>query len=143
MAGPYHTFAYRRGAAGRMLRSNAAGCLQALRICVDRCFPTAGGKLNKAKACMFTNTPDSNFILDFHPQHKQVCVRVQQGGRSRQQAVACILTCWCSDSLIVPSALLWQDASHTWLELPVWSRHVHRSSILQIWKENIMSCVGH
>lgn len=37
-------------------------------------MPHATGKLNEGKACMFTNTPDENFIIDLHPEHKHVAI---------------------------------------------------------------------
>ncbi|CAL8465505.1 g5041 [Coccomyxa elongata] len=43
-----------------------------LRAAVRKYFPKANGKLCKAVACMFTNTSDKRFIVDFHPQHPQV-----------------------------------------------------------------------
>lgn len=54
---------------------SSASRMQALRQCVDGVFPTAAGSMTKAAACMFTNTPDTRFIIDFHPQHEEVqCV---------------------------------------------------------------------
>lgn len=35
-------------------------------------FPAANGELLSGAACMFTNTPDTHFILDKHPAHEQV-----------------------------------------------------------------------
>ncbi|MFD1361899.1 N-methyl-L-tryptophan oxidase [Lentibacillus salinarum] len=37
-------------------------------------MPQAAGKLNVGKACMFTNTPDENFIIDLHPEHSHVAI---------------------------------------------------------------------
>jgi len=45
---------------------------EALRQCVRRYFPGADGKMTRAAACTFTNTPDLNFILDRHPRYPQV-----------------------------------------------------------------------
>ncbi|PRW58764.1 N-methyltryptophan oxidase isoform A [Chlorella sorokiniana] len=45
---------------------------EALRQCLQY-FPGAqGGRLTRAAVCLFTNTPDLNFILDRHPRHPQV-----------------------------------------------------------------------
>jgi sarcosine oxidase len=35
-------------------------------------IPPAAGALKSAVVCMYTNTPDEHFILDFHPEHPQV-----------------------------------------------------------------------
>ncbi|EIE19446.1 sarcosine oxidase, partial [Coccomyxa subellipsoidea C-169] len=45
---------------------------EVLRAAVKKYFPKADGKMCKAVACMFTNTPDKRFIVDFHPEHPQV-----------------------------------------------------------------------
>lgn len=37
-----------------------------------RYFPDGNGATQALRACMFTNTPDEHFILDHHPEHKQV-----------------------------------------------------------------------
>ncbi len=41
---------------------------QILRGFVERYFPDAAGPTLKMQTCIFTNTPDEHFILDFHPQ---------------------------------------------------------------------------
>ena len=43
-----------------------------LRSFTARCFPMAAGRLLKVNACMFTNSPDSNFIIGKHPEYPQV-----------------------------------------------------------------------
>lgn len=45
-----------------------------LRECVERYFPDAGGPTLALHTCLFTNTPDENFILDFHPGSKRVII---------------------------------------------------------------------
>lgn len=35
-------------------------------------LPDANGKLNDAAVCLYTNTPDEHFIVDHHPEHRQV-----------------------------------------------------------------------
>ena len=37
-----------------------------------RYFPDGTGETLALRACMFTNTPDEHFILDHHPEHRQV-----------------------------------------------------------------------
>ena len=44
----------------------------ALRSAITRYFPEANGKLMEYQTCMFTNTPDENFIIDQHPSFSQV-----------------------------------------------------------------------
>lgn len=45
---------------------------QMLRAFTDRYFPHASGPTMTLKACMFTNTPDSHFIIDSYPGCPQV-----------------------------------------------------------------------
>jgi glycine/D-amino acid oxidase-like deaminating enzyme len=37
-------------------------------------LPDAAGTFNKAEVCMYTNTSDGHFLLDFHHRHPQVIV---------------------------------------------------------------------
>ncbi len=46
--------------------------LQVLRAAVAKFFPAANSEMKHACVCMFTNTPDSHFIIDRHPEHAQV-----------------------------------------------------------------------
>jgi sarcosine oxidase len=43
-----------------------------LRAAVDQYLPGAASKLLATLTCMYTCTPDENFILDFHPRSKNV-----------------------------------------------------------------------
>ena len=45
-----------------------------LREGIAEYFPRANGPRTKAAACMFTNSPDGDFILDRHPSHDRVFV---------------------------------------------------------------------
>jgi sarcosine oxidase len=45
-----------------------------IRTLVQRLIPVANGKLRATAVCMYTNTPDGHFILDFHPQHRQLLI---------------------------------------------------------------------
>lgn len=45
-----------------------------LRRYVDRYFPGAAGPTMRLEPCMFTNTPDGDFLLDHHPTHENVVV---------------------------------------------------------------------
>lgn len=45
-----------------------------LREVLARFLPEANGALRKSAVCMYTNTPDAHFVLDFHPQHENVLI---------------------------------------------------------------------
>ncbi|GAA0434009.1 N-methyl-L-tryptophan oxidase [Lentibacillus halophilus] len=45
-----------------------------LRQFLDAFMPQAAGQLNVGGTCMFTNTPDENFIIDRHPEHSHVAI---------------------------------------------------------------------
>ncbi|WP_158057904.1 N-methyl-L-tryptophan oxidase [Halorussus halophilus] len=45
-----------------------------LRTFTSEYFPTASGPTMRLSTCMFTNTPDEDFILDTHPNHENVVV---------------------------------------------------------------------
>lgn len=45
-----------------------------LRSLLGRFLPAANGPLRKAAVCMYTNTPDAHFVLDFHPQNSNVLI---------------------------------------------------------------------
>jgi glycine/D-amino acid oxidase-like deaminating enzyme len=36
--------------------------------------PDLDGRWRSSEVCMYTNTPDGDFILDWHPRHPQVLV---------------------------------------------------------------------
>ena len=37
-----------------------------------RYIPDAAGEFLRAEACLYTNTPDGHFLIDFHHRHPQV-----------------------------------------------------------------------
>jgi sarcosine oxidase len=37
-------------------------------------LPRVAGPLTESTVCLYTNTPDRNFILDYHPAHRNVIV---------------------------------------------------------------------
>ena len=41
---------------------------------LKRYLPCAAGSLSSSAVCMYTNTPDEHFILDFHPKFPQVLI---------------------------------------------------------------------
>jgi len=45
-----------------------------LRAFLKQYIPRAAGKLKLGKICLYTNTPDYNFILDQHPQYRNVLI---------------------------------------------------------------------
>src|SRR5699024_3287984 len=45
-----------------------------LRGFLEEYMPGAAGDLSMGEACMFTNTPDRNFVVDFHPGHSNVVI---------------------------------------------------------------------
>lgn len=47
---------------------------EAMRMILSAVIPDLAGPLLKTEVCMYTNTPDEHFILDFHPQLDQVLV---------------------------------------------------------------------
>jgi sarcosine oxidase len=60
------------GAPDTVLREPDAIDEALLRDFAGRYFPDGCGPTMALRACMFTNTPDEHFILDHHPDHRQV-----------------------------------------------------------------------
>ncbi len=48
--------------------------IQTMRSLLRRFLPPADGVLKSTVVCIYTNTPDEHFILDYHPAHPQVLV---------------------------------------------------------------------
>lgn len=46
----------------------------AMRALVRRFLPDADGPLRSTTVCLYTNTPDGHFLVDWHPRHPQVLV---------------------------------------------------------------------
>jgi sarcosine oxidase len=42
--------------------------------CLGRYAPGLAGRHVESSACMYTNTPDSHFVISTHPEHPNVCV---------------------------------------------------------------------
>ena len=42
------------------------------RHCLEKYMPTANGDILAVKTCLYTNSPDENFIVDKHPLSKNV-----------------------------------------------------------------------
>jgi sarcosine oxidase len=47
---------------------------EAMRRILRQFLPAADGPLKSAVVCMYTDTPDEHFILDYHPRHRQVVI---------------------------------------------------------------------
>ena len=45
-----------------------------LREFLQAYIPKAAGPLDFGKTCLYTSTPDMDFILDFHPRHKNIVI---------------------------------------------------------------------
>ncbi len=59
-----------------------------LRDFLDQYIPDAAGPLSFGKICLYTNTPDSDFILDFHPRQKNVLIAAGFSGHGFKFASA-------------------------------------------------------
>ena len=46
--------------------------VEAMRAILRRFLPDVDGSLNSATVCLYTNTPDQHFWIDWHPRHPQV-----------------------------------------------------------------------
>ncbi|HUP27786.1 MAG TPA: FAD-dependent oxidoreductase, partial [Chloroflexia bacterium] len=53
-------------------REVSAAEVEDLKRVLDVYMPGAGGKLKGTLTCLYTMTPDEDFIIDRHPQHRQV-----------------------------------------------------------------------
>jgi glycine/D-amino acid oxidase-like deaminating enzyme len=45
-----------------------------VRPLVERLLPAAAGRLRESCVCLYTNTPDHDFLIDRHPEHEQVFI---------------------------------------------------------------------
>lgn len=55
-------------------REVRAAEIETMRNAVTPLIPSLTGKCVKAMTCMYTNTPDQNFVLAHHPRHEQVTI---------------------------------------------------------------------
>lgn len=66
----------------RTIRRNIDGSeIDVLRNVLDRYMPGANGRLLQAVTCMYTNSVDDDFIVDRHPEHRQVVFGCGFSGR--------------------------------------------------------------
>jgi sarcosine oxidase len=56
----------------RLDREVTAEDERALREQIERYVPDLNGRLLNSAACMYTDTPDLHFLIDFHPGHKNI-----------------------------------------------------------------------
>ena len=55
--------------------------MEFLRAVLDRYMPGASGPIVKRATCMYTMTPDEDFIVELHPEHAQVAIACGFSGR--------------------------------------------------------------
>jgi sarcosine oxidase len=55
-------------------RDVAPSEVEAVRSVMRRFLPCADGPLRSSIVCLYTNTPDSHFLIDTHPQHPDVLI---------------------------------------------------------------------
>lgn len=58
----------------RVRREVAPSEVEAMRDVLRRYMPAAAGRLRRASTCLYTNTPDHHFLVDFHPDHPGVLI---------------------------------------------------------------------
>ena len=58
----------------RVRRDPTAEDESVMRRLVERYLPDAAGRVREARVCLYTNTPDHHFLIDFHPEHRQVII---------------------------------------------------------------------
>jgi sarcosine oxidase len=72
--GKYHHRRERVNDPDRMDRSCTLADEEILRDAIRRYFPDADGPTMAMKTCLFTNSPDEHFIIDFHPESRQIAL---------------------------------------------------------------------
>ena len=45
-----------------------------IRHFLEKCLPWANGIAQSSSTCLYTNTPDNHFVLDFHPKNRNVLI---------------------------------------------------------------------
>ena len=58
----------------KIARHHGAADIADIRAFMERRLPQANGALKAREECLYTNTPDSHFIVDRHPRHDEVIV---------------------------------------------------------------------
>ena len=47
---------------------------ESVRALLARLLPGAAGELRETRVCLYTDTPDRDFVIDLHPEHPEVVV---------------------------------------------------------------------
>jgi sarcosine oxidase len=58
----------------RVKREVGDGEVAEMRVLLDRLIPDLNGRWRASSVCLYTNTPDEDFIIDAHPAHPQVLI---------------------------------------------------------------------
>lgn len=58
----------------RIDRTVGASDIEDLRIVLSQFMPGAGGEVLQSAVCMYTNTPDGHFLIDFYPHSDKVLI---------------------------------------------------------------------
>ena len=62
------------GTPDSLTREVSAGEIEDIRSVIRRFLPDADGAFRSAVACLYTNTPDEHFWIDWHPLHDNVLI---------------------------------------------------------------------
>ncbi|HEX3355932.1 MAG TPA: N-methyl-L-tryptophan oxidase [Tepidisphaeraceae bacterium] len=60
--------------ADRVNRNPTSADEETFRSCLSQFIPRAGGPVNQMRICLYTNSPDSHFMIDRHPHQPRVLV---------------------------------------------------------------------
>jgi sarcosine oxidase len=60
----------------------------AMRGILEKFLPDANGEFIRGTVCLYTNTPDGHFLIDYHPQHPEVVVGSPCSGHGFKFAAA-------------------------------------------------------
>ena len=55
---------------------------------LDAYMPEASGRMNVGSTCLFTNTPDENFVIDLHPEHSHIAIAAGFSGHGYKFSTA-------------------------------------------------------
>ncbi len=61
---------------------------QMYNTCIKGKLPALANKCIKAASCLYTVTPDSNFIIDYHPHHDNVIIASPCSGHGFKHSAA-------------------------------------------------------
>jgi sarcosine oxidase len=71
-----------------VIREVSTAEIQQMQKHVLRFLPGLSGKCMKAASCLYTVTPDSRFVLDFHPTHPNVILASPCSGHGFKHSAA-------------------------------------------------------